>query len=636
MPLHCALRRRLTAAALLLSSLTLAGCGGSSAPAQPAQLAQFTVSGTVSGLASGASVVLTDNASSSLPVTGNGAFTFSSPVSANASYDVTVATQPTGEVCTVANGTGAGVTANVTNVAVVCSAETLDLSGSVSGLASGAQVVLENGGADALTVSTNGPFTFKTPIAYGGSYAVTVATQPSGATCTVSNATGAGVTANVTNVAVTCAAETFTVGGTLSGLAAGTQVTLDDNGGDPLTVTANGAFTFHTPVAYQGSYAVTVGTQPVGQVCTVTGGSGAQVTTNISNVSVTCSTATFTIGGTLTGLAAGAQVTLDDNGADASTLTADGTFQFATPVAYGTSYAVTVATQPGGQVCFVSSGSGSAVAADVTAVAVTCMNNAVSFTTPGSATWTVPAGTTSVQIVATGGGGGGSGMWGTHAGAPGGAGASVTSTLAVHGGEVLDLVIGGGGGAGASGPGSSTTYTCGGSGGGGGSTMVDVGASDQIIAGGGGGGGSCSGETAGASGGTGANGAGGSSSGAYPGVGGSGGTGGVDPPGMSSGGSGGSGNGGAGGSGSASSGGAYPGGSGGWSTGTGVGGTDGLSMLGGGGGGGYGGGASGGVASGGGAGGSVGPAGTTYAAGSNGGGSATAGGGGSVVITIQP
>lgn len=627
-----ALCRRVTAAALLLTSLALAGCG-SSPPAQ------FTVSGTVSGLASGASVVLNDNGSDSSSVTANGTFTFSSPIAADGSYDVTVTTQPTGETCTVANGTGAGVTANIDNVAIVCSAETFSLAGSVSGLASGAQVVLENGGADALTVSANGPFTFKTPVAYDGSYTVTVTTQPSGAICTVANASGAGVTGNVTNVAVTCAAETFTVGGTVSGLAAGDQVTLDDNGGDPLTVTASGPFTFHTPIAYQGSYSVTVGTEPVGQVCTVTNGSGAQVTTNVSNVSVTCSTATFTIGGTLSGLAGGAQVTLDDNGADALTLTANGTFQFATPVAYGTNYAVTVATQPGGQVCFVSSGSGTGVVANVTAVAVSCMNSTVSFTAPGSDTWTVPAGVTAVQIVAIGGGGGGGGMWGTHDGAPGGAGATVTSALSVSAGQVLDLIVGGGGDAGASGPASGGGWTCGAGGGGGGSTGVDAGATDQIIAGGGGGGGSCNNQTGGGSGGT-STGAGsasasnGATTGGGGGSAGTGGAGGSDGMG-DNGGSGAAGNGGGGGTGG-SNGTTYPGGAGGSSAGTGDGGSDTLNSSGGGGGGGYGGGGSGLMGTGGGAGGSTGPSGTTYAAGSNGGGSAAAGGSGSVVITIQP
>lgn len=628
------LRRLLAAAALLCVPLILAACHDRRAAPE-----QFTVSGSVSGLADGATVVLSDNGMDPLSLTANGEFSFSTSIPARGSYSVTVTTQPTGQACTVSNGSGAGITSNVTNVSIVCSTTSYTISGTVSGLASGAEIVLENSGADALTVSADGPFKFKNPVAYSGSYVVTVTTQPTGAVCTVSNATGAGVTADVSNIAVTCAAETFTVSGTVSGLASGAQLTMDDNGGDPLTVAANGAFTFPTPIAYQGTYNVTVGTQPTGQVCTAAGGSGAEVTDNVSNVFVTCSAVTFIIGGSVSGLAGGAQLTLYDNGANPLTITTNGAFQFATPIAYGGSYAVTVATQPGGQVCFVSSGSDTDVTAAISSVAVSCLGSTVSYVIPGSYAWTVPDHVTSVQVVATGGGGGGGGLYGTNPGHSGGAGSTVTSTLSVTPGQVLNLLVGGGGGAGANGPADAGGgYTCGAGGGGGGSSNIDAGAADQVIAGGGGGGGSCNNASAGGNGG-GANGTGGSggSNGFAPGgAGGAGGTGGAGADdGMGDfGGTGGDGSGGFGASG-ASNGGGYPGGAGGSSSGSGTGGLAGFDVSGGGGGG-YGGGGGGVYSTGGGAGGSIGPSGTVYAPGSNSGGSGTSGGDGSVIITIQP
>ena len=133
-----------------------------------------------------------------------------------------------------------------------------------------------------------GCFAFSTPVAYGGSYSVTVGTQPVGETCTVSNGSGAGVTAAVSNVSVTCSTNTYTIGGTVTGLGSAAQVTLLNNGSDPKTVVANGAFGFATPVAHGSSYAVTVGTQPIGQTCTVSNGSGAGVAANVSGVSATC------------------------------------------------------------------------------------------------------------------------------------------------------------------------------------------------------------------------------------------------------------------------------------------------------------------------------------------------------------
>ena len=136
--------------------------------------------------------------------------------------------------------------------------------------------------------------------------------------------------ADVSNVSIVCSIATFSVGGTVSGLANGTSVTLLNNGSDARTVTANGAFTFATPVAYGSSYAVTIGTQPTGQICTASNGSGTGVTASVSNVSIVCSTTTFSVGGTVSGLANGTSVTLLNNGGDALTVTADGAFTFAT------------------------------------------------------------------------------------------------------------------------------------------------------------------------------------------------------------------------------------------------------------------------------------------------------------------
>jgi 6-phosphogluconolactonase (cycloisomerase 2 family) len=332
----------------------------------------YTIGGSVSGLIGAAIVTLADNGANPITVTANGAFTFTTPVAYGGSYSVTVGTQPTGQVCTLANGSGAGVTANVATVTVVCSSLTYTLGGNVTGLPGGGQVTLANNGANPLTVAANGAFAFTTPVAYGGSYAVTVSTQPTGQICTVANGTGAGVTANVSTVNIVCSAATFNIGGSVTGMAGGTQVTLDNNGANPVTVAANGPFAFTTPVVYGGSYAVTVVTQPTGQICTASNGSGTSVATNVTAVNIVCSTATYTVGGNITGLASGAQVTIDNNGANPLTATASGAFSFTIPVAYGGSYHVTVGTQPNGQTCAVSNGTGTGVAADITDVAINC------------------------------------------------------------------------------------------------------------------------------------------------------------------------------------------------------------------------------------------------------------------------
>ena len=178
----------------------------------------------------------------------------------------------------------------MTNVAVTCAATpTYSVGGSVSGLAG--SVVLQDNGADNLSVSANGPFTFATALPSGAAYAVTVKTNPSGQTCSVTNGSGTIGSANVTNVAVTCAATpTYSVGGSVSGLAG--SVVLQDNGADNLSVSANGPFTFATALPSGAAYAVTVKTNPSGQTCSVTNGSGTIGSANITGVAVACSDTT--------------------------------------------------------------------------------------------------------------------------------------------------------------------------------------------------------------------------------------------------------------------------------------------------------------------------------------------------------
>ena len=256
---------------------------------------------------------------------------------------------------------------------------TYTIGGSVSGL-SGSGLVLQNNGGNNQTITANGSFTFSTAVSSGGAYSVTVLTQPSSPTQTCSVANGSGTaTANVTNVQVTCAAPTYTIGGTVSGLS-GSGLVLQNNGGNNLTITANGNFTFTTAITSGSAYAVTVLTQPSNptQNCTVTNGSGT-ASANVTNVQVACVTppAGYTIGGTVTGLS-GAGLMLQDNGGNNLAVAADGSFTFTTAITSGGAYSVTVSTQPAtpAQTCTVTNGVGTATA-NVTNIAVACkFNNA--------------------------------------------------------------------------------------------------------------------------------------------------------------------------------------------------------------------------------------------------------------------
>ena len=329
-----------------------------------------TIGGTVTGLSG--SVTLVNNGRDSQVVSVDSTFTFPARQGESSPYAVTVLTQPVGQTCIVTNGSGTVGSASVTDVSVVCAANTFSLGGTVSGLSS--TVILQRAGGEALSISANGDFAFPTPVAEGSSYAVSVKTQPSGGTCTVTQGSGVVGSSSVTNIAVVCVGNAFAIGGMVSGLIG--AVVLQNNGADTQTISTDGAFTFSSPVTQGNLYAVTVLTQPTDQTCSVGSGTGTMGAAKVTNVAVVCSTNTFSVGGTVSGLAG--SFVLQDNGGDALTISANGTFTFATPVAQGSTYAVTIQTQPSTQTCTVANGTGTLGAANVSAVSVTCSTNAYS------------------------------------------------------------------------------------------------------------------------------------------------------------------------------------------------------------------------------------------------------------------
>jgi len=282
----CALCRVVTSSALV-AILFLIGCNSGYKTPTP-----YTVGGTVSGLA-GSNLVLQDNGGNNLPVSANGPFTFTTALANGAAYAVTVLSQPTNvsQTCTVTAGSGTVASMNVTNVSISCTTSTFTVGGTVSNLA-GSNLVLQDNGGDNFTVSGSGsvPFTFPTKLASGAAYGVTVLSQPTNVsqTCTVTSGSGTVTTGNVTSVSVSCVTDTFTVGGTVSGLA--TSLVLQDNGANNLTVSANGPFVFTTALASGTGYNVTVSTQPSSptQTCTVTTGGGTVTTGAITTVAVVC------------------------------------------------------------------------------------------------------------------------------------------------------------------------------------------------------------------------------------------------------------------------------------------------------------------------------------------------------------
>ena len=277
--------RRLTLLVVLFVSACGGGGGGDSTPpppnSPPGGPATYTVSGTVSGMV-GTGLVLTNNGEN-LSINANGGFAFSTAWFSGFPYSVAVQTQPASpaQVCAVTNGSGT-ISGNVTNVQVVCRNT---IGGTVTGVVG--TVVLRNNGGDDKSVTAGGPFTFNTAIDTGTTYSVT-ASNPN-QQCTVTNGSGT-ANGNVTNVQVVCR---NTIGGTISGLTG--TVVLQNNGGDNLSRSANGPFTFATPLdTASNSYAVTVFAQPTGQTCLVTANGTGTAFGNVTNVEVSCANGQWT------------------------------------------------------------------------------------------------------------------------------------------------------------------------------------------------------------------------------------------------------------------------------------------------------------------------------------------------------
>jgi len=167
----------------------------------------------------------------------------------------------------------------------------------------------------------------------------------------------------------------YTIGGTVSALA-GSGLVLQQDGGDDLPISANGTFAFATPLVRGSAYSVTVSVQPgnPAQTCAVTNGDGTVAGADVTDIEVNCSTTpTYTIGGTVSGLA-GSGLVLQQDGGDNLAVTANGNFTFAMPLFDGVPYAVSVFAQPSNpaQTCAVANGTGTVNGANVNDVAVTC------------------------------------------------------------------------------------------------------------------------------------------------------------------------------------------------------------------------------------------------------------------------
>lgn len=249
---------------------------------------KFTLGGIVLGLQG--QLVLSNNSTDTVTLTGNGSFSFPTLMDDGATWSIHVVTQPKvpSQSCAITAGQNGTIqSADSLAVRIQCTTNSFPVGGVMNGLQS--SVVLANNGVPQPAVTSNGTF-FLNAAPSGSGYNISVYQQPTSPAqvCSVSNATGTVGDSPVTTVRVDCATQAFTVGGTLTGLPQGQSVTLTDNGANPLVVSANGGFTFAGTVPSGAPYKVRVSVQPDGTQCSVSNGTGFVQQSNVTSVLVNC------------------------------------------------------------------------------------------------------------------------------------------------------------------------------------------------------------------------------------------------------------------------------------------------------------------------------------------------------------
>lgn len=272
----------------------LAGCGGgggggggdSAAPAPsttPAAVNTYTVGGSVSGL-SHTGLVLANGSEKLAVAAGGSSFVFAQAQSEGANYSVVVDQQPAGLSCSVQGGAGTVAKANINGLVVACT-PLRAITGTVAGLSFGGLSLLN--GAELLNLSAgSSSFAFTQKLAEGSSYGVTIRTQPSGQGCVIAESSGTVGAGDVSSIKVSCSTNTYTLGGSVSGL--NSQGLTLKNGTEALTLAAGQtSFSFTSKLSYGTAYSLSVASQPQGQNCAIANSTGT-ITADTSALTISC------------------------------------------------------------------------------------------------------------------------------------------------------------------------------------------------------------------------------------------------------------------------------------------------------------------------------------------------------------
>ena len=376
----------------------------------------YTVGGTIEGHTDTVSLTLTygDETDTLSIAAGTETFTFAAKLNTKQSFSISI-TAPAGQTCSSSRTDGTIADANITDIQISCVENAYSISGTVSDAVNNANVTVSLFLSDADNIDTSSATADRTAIPAGdGSfsfavekndfyYEITVSSSTPNETCQVDAGNKGQVTADITDIAITCsggdAVTTYSISGSVTDAGDNANVTVylflsDQDNIDTSSATADrtavpagdGSFSFAVE-KNDFYYEITVSSSTPNETCQVDAGNKGQVTADITDIAITCSggdaVTTYSISGSVTDAGDNANVTVylflsDQDNIDTSSATADrtavpagdGTFSFAN-IAENKFYALSITSTTASETC-TTSNTGGQVTGNVDNISFTC------------------------------------------------------------------------------------------------------------------------------------------------------------------------------------------------------------------------------------------------------------------------
>jgi hypothetical protein len=152
-------------------------------------------------------------------------------------------------------------------------------------------LVLANGSDTVAVPAGANSFSFPNSISYGTEFHVTVKTQPAHMTCAPVDGTQDGAAGRTQTIVVQirCEQNTYTIGGSVSGLTADGLTVINGSNGSAVTIVKDATtFTYTERIPVGVAYGLSVLNQPTGLVCSIANGSGVMGDADRANIAITC------------------------------------------------------------------------------------------------------------------------------------------------------------------------------------------------------------------------------------------------------------------------------------------------------------------------------------------------------------